>query len=254
MGFTYNDIHSDDKGLVVQTSPSILPPITIQAQMIPDRPGGYFQRSEFGMRPIKVPIGFRESNFGDYYSKIRDLAEWLNPIEPEPLIFDDESNMTYYAVLSDAIDLNRIGRLGSGTLTFLCPDPFAYGSQITQTLDPNNSIVTLMAAQDSPYSINPAPIDAQPIFNITFTAAASSYQITHQESGKYIKVNYGFAANNTLTIDATKRKITINGVTQMTALDWANSQWFNIVSGDNHFTISPSTGVNTDITYSPRWL
>ncbi|WP_085523847.1 distal tail protein Dit [Tuberibacillus sp. Marseille-P3662] len=141
-GLTYKGQHSSEFGLVIKTKPSILPPISTKTTEIPGMPGAYYVRSERGVKPIKVPIGFVADDYQDYHTRLRRLAAWLAPpkdIKDGALIFDTESYKTDYAVLDGSTDIDRLARLGKGTLTFLCPDPDSFGQERTQTInDPNN--------------------------------------------------------------------------------------------------------------------
>ncbi|TCP32189.1 putative phage tail component-like protein [Scopulibacillus darangshiensis] len=257
MGITYRGNHSDAFGLAVKTNPSLLPDFSLITQGVPNRDGAYFIKSKYGMRPIPLEIGFVANNLSDYLSRFRALAEWLRPDLGEgELVDDNEPDKKYYAVLSEQSikRLDNIAKAGQGQLTLICPKPYAYGEKITQTLDQNNSLVTLFASQSSPYAMNLSPVDAQPKFTVTFSGAATEYKITHQESGKYIRVIYNFSASDILEIDVSKRKISVNGAVNRTIFDWSGSRWFNLQPGNNNFTIDQVSVAETKITYSPRWL
>src|SRR5699024_11022627 len=71
------------------------------------------------------------------------LASWLVTADPVPLVFDDEPNRTYYAVVQNTIDdFSRMERsvLRQGTIQFLCLDPYGYGQQHTYNLSPTVAV------------------------------------------------------------------------------------------------------------------
>ncbi|MFO7326484.1 MAG: phage tail family protein, partial [Pseudomonadota bacterium] len=128
----YNGIHSSNKGIyrVTDIRRSILPPITSRLLTVPSRAGAYYQGHEYGVRQIEVDIVLKEDTPAGLRERVRALAAWLKPGgEPKDLVFDDEPNLTWRAVLSGDTDLEEIATIGRGTLTFLCPDPVALGDE-----------------------------------------------------------------------------------------------------------------------------
>src|SRR5690625_7896058 len=86
--------------------------------------------NRYGIRELVVPIAFVWKKLSDYQSRMNLLTEWLSPgSEPEPLIFDLEPNRTYYVILSDQTDVEKIGRTGQGEIEFICPDQYMYGEE-----------------------------------------------------------------------------------------------------------------------------
>jgi len=140
MSFTYRERHSrNDYGIVSQTPSSLFPPIENKLVDIPGGHGAYMFGNRYGIRELVVPIAFVWKKLSDYQSRMNLLTEWLSPgSEPEPLIFDLEPNRTYYVILSDQTDVEKIGRTGQGELVFICPDPFKYGEE--QTTDVAGSV------------------------------------------------------------------------------------------------------------------
>jgi predicted phage tail component-like protein len=219
------------------------------------RNGSYFVRKKRPSRTLGVPFTLIGKSNIDKRQKVDELNNILYVPEPSSIVFEDESDKTYYGIIDGVPDWNEIVETGQGILPFTCPDPNKYGPSKTLTMgvSEGDTVVTLFADQASEYADYGAPVSALPVFNVTFDNPSSEYKITHVESGKYVRVIYDFVAGDTLIIDHKTRKITINDVTHMTALDWANSEFFELVTGNNHFTITDGVA-NTDITYIPRWL
>ncbi|HEY8414812.1 MAG TPA: distal tail protein Dit [Thermaerobacter sp.] len=134
MGFRYNGVRSEDMGIttVRDVRRSILPPVTARLLEVPGRGGAYYQGRELGVRQIEVDITIQGASMADLRDKVRALAAWLQPgKEPLPLVFDDEPDKTWMAVLSGDTNLEEIVTAGRGTLTFICPDPVALGAEVT---------------------------------------------------------------------------------------------------------------------------
>ena len=94
---------------------------------VPRKPGAYLQGVETSVREIEVPIGLVAESIGDLQKMKEDLAAWLVTDEPKELIFEDEPDRIYYAIVDETLDLEEIVRIGQGTIRFICPDPYKYG-------------------------------------------------------------------------------------------------------------------------------
>lgn len=167
MGVKYRGRHSDEFGLAVKTNPSFLPEIYLKTIGIPNMPGVLFQGSQYGARYIPLEISFEGKDLNDYESRLRTLANWLSPEDGiGEYISDWEPDKVYYAVL-DSQDIKRvdnIARAGSGTLTLVCPDPFAY--------DLNELTVSIPAVVN-----NTGTADVSPKFKITLNQPTTHLEI-----------------------------------------------------------------------------
>ncbi|MEH7157478.1 distal tail protein Dit [Neobacillus drentensis] len=106
---------------------SLLPPREISFLSIPARHGAYFTGARYGVRQISMDVTVIGQSATEYMETIRFLAYCLDIEEPAELIISDEPGKLYYAILSGNTDMvNNLMRVGSGILTFICPDPFAY--------------------------------------------------------------------------------------------------------------------------------
>lgn len=135
-GFTYNGVHSSNYGLnVLSVQRGILPPITARLLDVPGRPGSYYQGRQVGARTITVDVQVTALDYADLRAKVRAIAAWLMPgPDPKPLVFDEEPDKTWYAVLSGDTDLDEVVAVGNGKLTFIAPDPVAVGPEHTVAL------------------------------------------------------------------------------------------------------------------------
>jgi predicted phage tail component-like protein len=104
-------------------------PIQRDILTIPGLPGGYLQNTNTGIRTIEVPVLIKAINRVEIQKIKEDLAEWLISDKPEELIFDDESDRMYYALVDGSVDIDELVNTGKGTITFICPDPYKYGPE-----------------------------------------------------------------------------------------------------------------------------
>ncbi|OYD06077.1 distal tail protein Dit, partial [Paludifilum halophilum] len=135
MGFSFAGVHNDQYRLkVLKTTRRILPPMNNHLISIPGSDGAYDYGFDYGELLIEVDILLFEESRAELRSRVRDLADWLGQKETKELVFDDEPNMTYFARLSDSTELEELIYAGKGTITFLCPKPFAYGPEKDQLI------------------------------------------------------------------------------------------------------------------------
>lgn len=240
VSFTFNNVKKPNIYLLNTESRPLWSTLRRDSAVIPLRAGAYPGKLNYGTRQLEVPIGIKHEGYVNLQKLKEELASWLIHSEPRPLVFDDESDRTYYAVIDGATNLEEFLKFGKGVLFFTCYDPFKYGTQ---------QIVPLSTAAIHNDGSEPTNL----ILNITFSQAASEIKISHNATGQYVRVIYNFVAGDRLTIDLTKRKIIINDNLQMATYDW-KSRPFQLLAGSNNFTVSPSNVANIQMIFTPRWL
>lgn len=213
-------------------------PVVRGYQEVPGRPGAQLiKKPRTQPRSLPIPVYFKAGSIGDLQKMKEDIAAWLIHDDPKPLIFDDESDRTYYAVVDGSFDVEEFVRVGSGTIPFICPDPYKYGEEKTVPILSGGKIV------------NNGTVETSPIITVTFEVAAQNFTITC--GGKVVRIFYNFIKNDILTIDLAKRKVLINGKLNMQTYAW-DSQPFSLMPGNN--TLTFTTGATVKITYKERWL
>jgi predicted phage tail component-like protein len=234
--FSFNGITKDYLYALEGSNRTPWAPVVRILQEVPNRPGAYLKKKRnVSPRHLPIPVAFKASNKGELQSLKENFASWLIHDEAKPLVFDDEPDRTYYAVVDGSFDLNEFVNLGQGVIPFICPDPYKYGSEKTV----NGTTVT-----------NNGTVETNPIITANFSTSSSEYKIEHP-NGKYVRVIYNFVAGDVLEIDLTKRKVTINENLQMAAYDW-RSQPFSLLPGGNSLTATG--GATTSIKFRERWL
>lgn len=147
-------------------------PIQRDILKIPNRPGGYHQRTNVDVREISIPVWINSPNL----QKVKeDLAAWLITDKAAELIFDDEPERVYYALVDGTFDPNEIVTFGQGVITFICPDPYKYAKTektATAVLSNGTSITTVS---------NIGTVEAQPIIEIQVDKSYTNIDITNGE-------------------------------------------------------------------------
>lgn len=151
-------------------------PVTRKMTTVPGKPGGQLMHSQTDILRIPVPIGI--VNITDNFQQIKDeMASWLLTDEPAPLTFSDEPDRIYYALVENSIDdFEKIASIGSGTLYFVCPDPYKYGASRTTQLAQGANIIT-----------NNATADALPITTVNFFQEATYFSLIAPD-GKFMLI------------------------------------------------------------------
>lgn len=132
LGFSYGGVRSEDLGIVRtidnRYSYDITPPIKDITTEVPNYNGVYFWGSNYDRRNITIPFAFGEIN-ETQLSKIKKI---LNDKKIHNLIFDEDPNIIYPAMVSNTSTLShvcfdimgqRVYR-GEGSLNFICHTPY----------------------------------------------------------------------------------------------------------------------------------
>lgn len=152
--FTFDGIKKDWIYILEGRKKAPFPSMKRNTIDIPGVHGSYLESTDIEPLVIEQPFGFVQ---GYDWTSIKDeLASWLFTNEPVPLQFPHEPGRTYYAVVQNTIDdFERVNRtkLMQGTITFLCLDPYAYGTE--QTVQLSSTIA------------NEGTAEAYPVFDLT---------------------------------------------------------------------------------------
>ncbi|WP_256816525.1 distal tail protein Dit [Cytobacillus sp. Bac17] len=245
-GFSFNGTHSTSKGIRITNiqGRDTLPEIESRTAQAPSKNGVHYFGYRFMERRITVEINLFGTSLFDYRNKIRDLAVWLNPNNgPQELIFDDETDKKYYAVVTENTDFEGIFAKQVAEIEFLCPDPFAYS--ITESSATNsNDFATIN---------NTGTAEAFPIITVDFSATATELKI-EKNSNEFLRIVRNFVAGDEVVIDCQVGTITYNGTTNLiTALD-INSDFFSLDPGDTTLTVTPAGVSTVSLVYVRRWL
>ena len=119
--------------------------------------GAYTSGTRTPIRYLDVNITLKGTSFEDLRKRIERLNEILyTGSETVPIKFSDESDRTYFGKLDDVNYRIEQSKIYQATLTFVCPDPYKYGQELTREF-----------TQDSVIVENPGTAPAKPIFELT---------------------------------------------------------------------------------------
>lgn len=140
---------------------SIIAPLNRVLIRLPGMPGAHHFDTETEVRVIEQPFHIKATDIFELKKLEEDMAAWLITSEAKSLIFDDEPDRIYYAVIQGAIETDDVGQsFGRGVLTFICADPFKYGPELTFTALASADEVNALVMQ------NPGTRESYPVFKM----------------------------------------------------------------------------------------
>ncbi|MCJ7983751.1 phage tail family protein, partial [Priestia sp. OVL9] len=143
-------------------------PVKRNLLAVPNRPGAYHKSTDIDVRPLEVPVRIKAESIADLQKIKEDLADWLITESVEELIFDDEPDRSYFAMIDGELDLDELVNRGKGTINFICPDPYKYG--LTKIQRSNNGTLTAR---------NEGSVEALPTFEIEVDADYTNIDISN---------------------------------------------------------------------------
>jgi len=145
------------------------------------------------------------------------------------------------AVLTDAVPLEYNSYSAIAELTFVCPDPVAYGDERTVTVPSGGSVTFEVGGT---YPAKPT-IAADAVRDGT-----SEVWGVRLDDGDYIHVATGSSSAREVEVDSDRRTCTIEGDPSMITTD---SDWLVLDPGMHTLAMDKGTGAAT-VTFVERWL
>lgn len=145
------------------------------------------------------------------------------------------------AVLTDAVPLEYNSYSAIAELTFVCPDPVAYGDERTVTVPSGGSVTFEVGGT---YPAKPT-IAADAVRDGT-----SGVWGVRLDDGDYIHVATGSSSAREVEVDSGRRTCTIEGDPSMITTD---SDWLVLDPGMHTLAMDKGTGAAT-VTFVERWL
>jgi predicted phage tail component-like protein len=185
LSFTFNGIKKDFIIAERGKRRSAFAPITRNLLKVPNMPGAYLQSSETDVRTITQPVVINGADRFDVRKLEEEIASWLVTDEPKELIFDDEPDRVYFAVIDGSLEIEDIVRFGRGEIVFICVDPYKYKGNIeTAFFYTNPSLI-----------MNEGTVEAFPIFRANVLAPITNLDIILDED--YMRVGQPYTVDRT---------------------------------------------------------
>lgn len=128
-GMTFNGIKKDYIVTLRGKKRPPWSPLRRNLVEVPGKVGAYNESTDVLPRILEIPLVIDTKSLKDLQKVKEEVAAWLVTDEPKELIFDDEPDRVYYAMVESEFDVEEIVRVGGGILKFICPDPYKYGAE-----------------------------------------------------------------------------------------------------------------------------
>ncbi|MEC3431058.1 phage tail protein [Bacillus thuringiensis serovar nigeriensis] len=148
---------------------------------VPHYPGGRLIRTRTKMRKIIVPVALFYESMEEAEKLKEEIADWLITDQPQELIFDDEKDRTYLAVIDESFDPQQLVNLGEGVLTFICEMPYKLGP--TRTVEFQANERGLVANIQ-----NKGSLESNPIIEIEVTKPATFLDVWNGDN--YFRIGW----------------------------------------------------------------
>ncbi|MBW3493253.1 distal tail protein Dit [Bacillus sp. FDAARGOS_1420] len=153
---------------------------------VPHYPGGRLIRTQTKMRKIVVPVALLYNSPKEAEKLKEEIADWLITEQPQELIFDDERDRTFLAIIDESFDLDQLVNLGEGTLTFICAMPYKLGAQqsVDFELDGRGLIANVT---------NKGTVQSHPIIEVEVEKPSTFLDVWNGKD--YFRIGYPLKAN-----------------------------------------------------------
>lgn len=176
MKITFGEYTLTDYFKVQNINRSILPEKETTSITVAGRDGSYFNSTRYTQRIIEVDVLFNTKTSTTYMKLLRNLATMLDTDEPTQLIFDDEPDLIYYAVVDGSTNISNILNIGQGTITFLCNDVYIYSDESKDAVVNGNKLKFVNKGSASAYPILKAKFLEDATY-INFTSPDSTVKV-----------------------------------------------------------------------------
>jgi predicted phage tail component-like protein len=96
-------------------------PIEREWTEIRGMPGAHLSGTKRKVLVLNIPVLIKSESISELQKLKEDISQWLIHDEPKELIFDDEPDRVYHALIDGSFDPEEFASMGQGVLTFVCP-------------------------------------------------------------------------------------------------------------------------------------
>lgn len=233
-GIIYDGVNLSDTFQVYDISIPLLPTFEAVTQELAQRPGSYFTARKIGTREItmKLRLNAGSRNPTDIFQAWREVSSVFDKPEPRKLQLGEDRWCN--AMMTGESEIDDVTYYGVVELTFVCFDPYFYGS--THTIALTDGATASFTVRGS--------VEAEP--RLDLTATADSVLVTNISSGDFVKVP-NTAAGAKIAIDMARQSATMGG--EHAPVDLTSD--FFPISGAAQVKVA---GANGTLSYEERYI
>lgn len=214
---------------------SIMPDASPKLVDVGGREGQRLQSVHYDPLQIDVVLRFLGK---DLTETRRYLASVFDVDKPCPLRFYDEPRRFYLALPVGASSIDEMSDAGKASMSFICPDPVAYGDTAHAHVSGTKRIFVDGTRKTTP------------VFVARVENPQVPYRITNMTTGELIQVQPPFASGAELRIDCTRELVTVGGESADDRLT-LKSDFFALQVGENVLT---TTNGSVYVEWVERWI
>ena len=239
--FIFDGVDYSDILEVASVEMPAIPASTPDLRYATGKDGAYFAGNQLNPLTLKIRarIATRRIDPRDIQRIWSIAAASMRTDEPRPLSLAE--GIYRMAVLVEESPLEFMNYSATAELTFLCPDPVAYGEERTVTI-PSGSSATIVVGGTYP---------ARPV--IAASAGRDSGALVwgiRLDGEDFVHVDTGSASATAVEIDCARRTCRVGTEAAMITLD---SDWLALAPGEHTLTMDKGTGDAT-VRFAERWL
>lgn len=239
--FIFDGVDYSDILEVASVEMPAIPASTPDLRYATGKDGAYFAGNQLNPLTLKVTarLATREIDARDIQRAWAKAAASMRTDSPRPLCLTE--GIYRMAILTDQTPLEFKTYSATAELTFLCPDPVAYGAERTITV-PSGSNATFIVGGTYP---------AKPSIAASAVRDASALVWgLRLDGGDFLHVPTGSASATAIEVDCESRTCRIGADAAMVTLD---SDWLELAPGEHTLAMDKGTGAAT-VTFRERWL
>lgn len=218
--------------LVTDVSRQVIPARRITQTQVPGMDGALLSSVELDPMEVRVSCVLKARLMGEVADARRVLASCLSSREPVRLFLPDDPETYLMAVYEGGAEPSGLARNPEIELTFLCPDPVAYGATRSGRAPGRLRVGGNHRSWPT--------VRARP-------PAGSSWQVSNVGTGEFVRVWADFDGSQEVVVDMGMQTCTVNGSYRAVDL---SSDYFPI-EGDTEISVSDGTAV---VEWVERWV
>lgn len=233
----------------------LTPELRRNVMTIPGMPGSWDYGSEWGERPLSIPVWIQHKDKMEMQRLMREFVAFLLDSYGRPrevkLIYDYDPDKYYSVKLSQLLNPERLAKLSKFAIPFVANNPYAQfivpSNQISWDSDIPFMSDVLWGMDKTEFTINgPQTITLVYSGNVAMRAGfilkGSGTNVKVSANGK--TMTFGNMSNTTYEVDGQTYTIKKNGVDSL-----VSTEFIELVHGENQVTIS---GSNLNLTFSEQ--
>lgn len=223
-------------------------PVNVNTRGVSGRDGSVYCGSTLAQRSMLLTLTVKDEDIERRQAAARRLASALAVEEPKPLALSIDGGLYYMAMPTSGEDGLRRATSTRYDVEFVCPDPVAYGRQV--------SVAVPSTGTKSATFVVGGTYEAMPVVTAPIASAdEGDFWKLALEDGSYLyyEPTYtGAAYTETLVADCAERTLKADGHTRLLI---PQADWLVLTPGQHTLTLSgDAASGDVTVTYRERWL